>query len=403
MLSCKHSTWLRLLKSKESHANHAPYRLEVSRRPTQLLDRLQRPKEQCPLFVIIVGNAIKARILATLGVEAPRVTSGEIQLFTSPSTVTDRRPLLVASADIPRKLAQSGKTFKCHDTSIRTPSLDGQHIDKPIDFASLIHHHILMPFSDVICVIAKDIGGWTKVVELMKAWVKLDKPTEHGPFACLVVVLHGEMSSHVPENLMKKLRCCFSDVRFHKVPNGADETQQYVKFKNKLLAIGKEGQLLKEKRKFLFSAHHLAGFLDLAGESANLERKQALDLIHLSRSGLSRIEDIEAHVARFVGSVDSFQALKSFAIPVISSCFILHQYPPGMHCKLYLRLLLQPWLINHLKSLRLGTFLDPYMKRAVRRCAVKQRWWLKRQNVFLINPLLWHWYGGSFPYSIKGF
>lgn len=283
------------------------------------------------MFVVVVGNAIKARILATLGVEAPRVTSGEIQLFTSPSTVTDRRPLLVASADIPRKLAQSGKTFKCHDTSIRTPSLDGQHIDKPIDFASLIHHHILMPFSDVICVIAKDIGGWTKVVELMKAWVKLDKPTEHGPFACLVVVLHGEMSSHVPENLMKKLRCCFSDVRFHKVPNGADETQQYVKLKNKLLAIGKEGQLLKEKRKFLFSAHHLAGFLDLAGESANLERKQALDLIHLSRSGLSRIEDIEAHVARFVGSVDSFQALKSFAIPVISSCFILHQYPPGMH------------------------------------------------------------------------
>ncbi|MCT9038914.1 hypothetical protein N6H07_23555, partial [Enterobacter cloacae] len=72
---------------------------------------------------------------------------------------------------------------------------------------------------------------------------------------------------------MEKLRCFFADIQFHKIPAGANEIRQDVKLKNKLLAIGRKVQLLKEQRKFLFSARHLAGFLDLAVESANLERR----------------------------------------------------------------------------------------------------------------------------------
>ncbi|KAL5936827.1 hypothetical protein ACKVV1_011385 [Pyricularia oryzae] len=139
------------------------------------------------------------------------------------------------------------------------------------------------------------------------------------------------MSSHLPGSLMEKLKCFFADIQFHKFPAGANEIRQDVKLKNKLLAIGRKVQLLKEQQKFLFSARHLAGFLDLAVESANIERRQALDLIQLSRVGLSNMDGIVAHVARFVGMADSFQMLKFFVIPVISSCFVLHQYPPGMH------------------------------------------------------------------------
>lgn len=61
------------------------------------------------------------------------------------------------------------------------------------------------------------------MVEFIKVWVKLNKLIKYGFFICFVVVLYGEMSNYIPENLIKKLRYCFSNVRFYKIPNGTDE------------------------------------------------------------------------------------------------------------------------------------------------------------------------------------
>lgn len=341
MTGCKHTNWVRLSRQDRG------FTLEVSDRAERLLDGLPKPDTQSPSLIALVGNQSKIQLLNRLGVTAPgprgRRGHGEIHMFVTPSTARSDHPILIADGDVPpqNRLGRPWKPSLCHEVSVRRFRVPTR--DKIAEMADHIYHRLVLPFADVICFFAADLGGLEQVVHRLALW--MDKGpasmTKFRPW--LIIVVDDGIEDEVLVTFRDLLRAetsidvmhCFVGIRLISLARTQHRRAQYGspwrKLCNELLSVSRLVRQTRMDTSYLFSARHLAGFLQHATLCATEAVQPPFDFIRASRIGNPVAIDLENHLARFSKYVESVDDLKGFALPMIASSLILDHYPPGMH------------------------------------------------------------------------
>jgi hypothetical protein len=103
------------------------------------------------------------------------------------------------------------------------------------------------------------------------------------------------------------------------------------KLKCELLKLSKLVRKTRAETSCLFTARHLAGFLQQATGCITAAVQQPFDFIRTSRLDNPVAADLSVHLARFFSHIESLDRLKDFAVPMVASTFMLDHYPPGMH------------------------------------------------------------------------
>ena len=340
MVRCTHTRWLRLARKDEGFA------LEVSDRAQRLLDGLPRPEKQTPSINLLVGNQSKQRLLHTLGINTtgPRGQRGhgEIHMFVTPSSVRSDAPMVIADGDIPvqSRLGRPWKRQLCHEVNVRPLCpLQG----KVADIADRIYHRLLLPFADVICLFATDLGGIEKTVHRLALWMDNGplSTIEARPWLFIVVDEGPEAEALATFRDLLRIETSidpmdhFGGIRLLSLTKPRNQGHYRGSPWDRLSReLSDASQSARQKRlnvSHLFAAQHLAGFLDHAAGCATEVPQEPFNFIRTSRLNNPVAVDLELHLAHFLRNFHSLDSLKSFALPMVASSFILDHYPPGMH------------------------------------------------------------------------
>jgi hypothetical protein len=342
MTGCKHTSWVRLSRQDQGFA------LEVSDRAQRLLDGLPKPDNQFPSIIALVGNQSKLRLLNRLGVTAPgprgRRGHGEIHMFVTPSSAHTDCPILIADGDIPpqNRLGRQWKPQQCHEVSVRPFRAPTR--GKIAEIADHIYHRLVLPFADIICFFATDLGGIEQVVYHLALWMDKGPASMTKLRPWLVIVVDDGIEDDVLATFRDLMRAetsidvmhCFEDIRLislakTKKRRRARRGSPWSKLSCELLSVSRLARQTRLDTSYLFSARHLAGFLQHATVCATEALQQPFNFIRASRIDKPVAVDLEDHLSRFSNFVESIDDLKGFALPMIASSLILDHYPPGMH------------------------------------------------------------------------
>ncbi|KAK7947827.1 phospholipase [Apiospora aurea] len=297
MSTCKHTSWLSILRK-----DHEPV-LEIPSRPRLLLGSMGKPEEEFPNLVIQIGNQSKLRFLRRLG--------------------------------------------NCHDSIVRSlQSLPQPH--KATEVSDHIFYRLLVPFANVVCFFADDVGGPRRVAHRLAAWLDKGQPsTIHVPPWHVLVVVEGSEDGHlaafrdlIGQETSIDIRDRFAGIRIVRVgpePGSSRRRQGYkAQSFSKLARVMsdlsnrlRQGRLASD---CLFSALHLAKMLQSMAVHITQAPREPFDLVRTSRAHTPVAPDLDAHLARFLGNFRSLEPLKEVGVPLIASSFI-DQYPSGMHRK----------------------------------------------------------------------
>jgi hypothetical protein len=328
--------------------------LEVSDRAKRLLDGLSDPDEQPASLVVLIGNRSKVLVGEKLGVGYARPggkrAHGEIHLSAAARSSSADKQVLVADGDIPaiNRLWRSWKAQQCHEVTVR-PLPQDSFPGTIVETADYVYYRLLLPFADVVCFFADDLGGIDRVVCRLAAW--LDKgpasATEVRPWLLVVVgdgaeeELLASFWDLVSAETSIDVRDRFRGVRVVSLSaqrRGVGRRQRHAKgpwdgVRDEVLRASDLTQRARRGSSSLFSARHLAAFLQHAAENVPDTLRAPFDFIRASRMWNPVAPDLEMHLANFLRGFRSPEAIKDVAVPVVASSLILDQYPPGMHRK----------------------------------------------------------------------
>lgn len=348
MSTCKHTSWLSILRK-----DHEPV-LEISSRPRLLLGSLGNPEEEFPNLVVLIGNQSKLQFLERLGIGSTlpgggRRAHGEIHLHALAGN-RNGRPGFFVDADLPmhNRITRLWKSQNCHESIVRSlQSLPQPH--KATEVTDHIFYRLLVPFANVVCFFADDVGGPRRVAHRLAAWLDKGQPsTIHVPPWLVLVVAEGSEDDHLAafRDLIRQetsidIRDRFAGIRIVRVgpePGSSRRRQGYkARSFSKLSRVVsdlsenvRQGRLASD---CLFSALHLAEMLQSTAVHITQAPREPFDLVRSSRAHTPVAPDLDAHLARFLKNFRSLKILKEVGVPLIASSFILDQYPPGMHRK----------------------------------------------------------------------
>lgn len=343
MASCNHTRWLRLRKNKYD------VMLEASDRPMRLLDDLARPEEPAGL-VLLLGSHHKAQLLRRLG-DGPAPTKsrrshGEIHLTVSSLDDGNQWPVIVADGDLPshNRLPIARTPHRCHEAiEQRVPELQPGAGVAPV--ADDMCHRLLLPFVDVVCLFVPDIGGVECAIQRLTAWLEKGPASTCPVRPQLVLAVsqgqEGDMRTALDSTIRNAaLNQCFQRVRVVGLPDGQTEAAGRARRVPPVGAL--EGELasslglVQDARKqggYLLSARHTARLLCASAARAADVPLQPIDLIKISRGGQPVAADLASHLVNALELADALDDTPASTAALISSSFLLDQYPAGAHRK----------------------------------------------------------------------
>ncbi|KAH7303139.1 acyl transferase/acyl hydrolase/lysophospholipase [Stachybotrys elegans] len=305
MSKCKHTRWLRLSR------NNQDLDLEVSDRPQRLLDNLKAPDTQYPSLIAVVGNQSKLRWLNHVGINVagPRGVRGHGEIQSC---------VVIFDGDVPshNRFARPCRPQTCHEASVQADDL---------------YRRLLLPFLDVICFFATDLGGVEQkplpAVDLRPYLViVIDEGIERDAMAAFDDRIRAETGID--------LHCHFRDLHIVSLSKSENvgqkssrggrrnsrQNSQWKRLQSKLVKLLSLSRQARVDTGYLFSARHLAGLLRHAAKLTSELSHEPFDWVR-----------IECALDQFLAHFESFASLTQFGLPVIASSFLLDHYVPGMH------------------------------------------------------------------------
>jgi len=366
MRYCKHTQWLGLAVDDKEVLLQNTDRLQT------LLEDLPEPDEQSPSLIVFIGNKSKGMAIKELAktfTPPPRYGSdcqyqqidrhawtgnaklhgrraqGEIHLHIHAPSTFSKRPVLLAEGDFPSyDKTRSLTTESCHETSSRL-----MNVDNVSESTDRIYFRLLLPFTDVFCFFADDIGGLKSVVHRLALWLDLGQPSTL-PSATrpkVLIVLERDEGDDESDSTAFRWMLSeettidvseqFSDIQILSITTRnkalSNKARHRELFEN-LLNFSDQVREARIMSQTLFSAHHFAAFFHYALNHAAKTAVEPFNFIAASRVANPVATDLCDHLVEFLHDIESPQKTLHFAVPTIASSFLLDAYPPDMHCKL---------------------------------------------------------------------
>jgi hypothetical protein len=337
MSLCRHTGWLRLWHDAGQTT------LEASDRPRRLLQNIARADDPVA-FALLIGNKTKGLLLSELcaGLRLPNGLRhhGEVHLHLSQASTT--QPVVVAESDIPahNRLPRSSRSHRCHETSSAPFSNGPPH--SSVEAADDVHHRLLLPLVDIVCLFVADIGGIDNAIQRLRAWSDRGSPST-SPIrpALLLVVARGETSRMRAAVSSASRHGSPLDSYFHSVTvvafrpasNGLRVRKQVRSLRRRLLQLTELVHRDRHRTGYLFSARHTVAYLWETVLAATQSPWCPFDFIKASRRLLPVVPDLCAHLANLFKQVGDNAAQQQPAAAIAASSFLLDHYRPMMHRK----------------------------------------------------------------------
>ncbi|KAF3028716.1 hypothetical protein E8E12_000182 [Didymella heteroderae] len=308
-----------------------------------------------PSLFVLIGNAERSATLQTLfGVKKARWpltsrTGSEMHLHLDPTTAFVERPILLASYDARQRSVSRtiGRTIarpdKCHKETRHVlrqlPSSEQAASDDVLP-------RLLGPFADVFCFFSDDLGGFRQIAQCLARW--LDQgcspslPNIVRPSVLVVtsgVVTSGAdkakstLLSMLAEETTVDLHQQFADIDVLVVfPKKAVSAEaRWRPLRERLMKRSDRMRIERKARRVLYSATHLAAFLQSAGPHFARNPSDPFYCIQASRAHNPVAPDLAEHHSTFLKHIVSSTQLMEFAAPLLASTLLLDSYPPGAH------------------------------------------------------------------------
>ncbi len=354
MKLCNHHQWLSICEQGYERSLIDTGRLRV------LCSRFEQPDEAHPSLLVFVGHQAKSIALEKLfDIHRSRLFKckpyiGDVGLHVAPASPSSRRPILLATGSVGgRRIRRTSNRHRCYDGHrwpLRDDAAGGSEPHHMQRTEQTIYGRLLLPFADVFCIFASDVGGFRGVASQLANWLRDVTISVSTPFTrpSVVVVTDKIPLTQVAENEAQKdllwlLReetnsdpfVLFSFIEVVAVPQNQKfrSPSSLERLQHQLMRRIQDAEQSKRKTRTLYSLTHFVAFFESACEHFSASSSEPFNFIKASRSHNPLAEDHAAHLANFLKSCDTAQDLTNFAVPVVASSLLIDSYPPDCHGK----------------------------------------------------------------------
>lgn len=353
MKHCSHNQWLGLCRQGYEIA------LLESDRLRTLLSSVTDPDEAKPGLIVVIGDRTKSIALEkAFGIKRRRVFRGrqyvgDINLHMAPGSELSS-PLLIADSCLSnRHHRREIPRHDCHEIS-RWP-LQAKHSKTADldDLALAMHCRLLLPFTDVFCFFASDMGGFRIVARHLARWLNSNPmpllPVFVKPRVVVVTdkipptklreaearkALLWLLREETAENLFNLISAI--DVVAISPPRVLGASDPSHRLKASLLRWANSVQQSRVKARTSYSLTHFAAFFEAACQHFAESSTGPFDFVKASRMQNPPASGLRKHLVNFLRLCETPQDVTGFAAPIIASSFLLDSYPPGCHCKSFI-------------------------------------------------------------------
>ncbi|KAM0742696.1 hypothetical protein ACQRIT_002873 [Beauveria bassiana] len=349
---CKHTAWLRLVRENNEYA------VQVTDRPRRVLGRAEdHLARDAPELVFMLGNWRKVAALRELAVER-RVYSridGEVHLLAGSLSGHGGRSLLVAETDVGfRNKVSRGTAFsRCHELT-RRGLAPAAHRASDESVMNWMINRLILPFAGVVCVFISDLGGIRGVARHLDLWLENGLPSDSPILPWLLLVDDGSErrskdlilkdlyrfmrgaapDEHGTPTIAVELMTRFAGIRVASLNTAAHARKQpqWDEFRDELADLVDKARENRTREWHLYTGEHLCELMNHTAGLISLPSAPApLDFVSVTRSRRPVPGHLESVLSDFLGCIDSFELLLSFAVPVIASSIIFDHYMTRMH------------------------------------------------------------------------
>ncbi|KAL2367582.1 hypothetical protein RJZ57_008055 [Blastomyces gilchristii] len=359
MPQCNHISWLELVDGEAGPL------LETGWRMARVMAEMDRPSEQFPQLIFLLGGKTKDGALRQLcrtnhrrsrfrQRHAVNLQADNISIqSTYPRIFADCNPMCRAAIHTP------SSSQLCH----RHESVPVQWPDSSFDPFHLILARLLFLFCDVICIFADDVGGLEAVRSLLMKWATIGSASNlPDTIRPRIIIVTGKDNDSITQALLNEefflldivndplFLSAFADISISRHPPG--ELSPDARYLDLHADIARELNLARSARKIhqvLFSATHMNAFYEDALRHVAANIFTPFDFIHSSRrlnpvSG-SLVPHLSTVLSQGINKRMPYEDLVSYTASVI----LMDAYPPLMH-----GMSPEPWLFLTLAYPNLG-------------------------------------------------
>ena len=353
MKPCRHPQWLSLYSKDHQNALFDSGRLRA------LVREVENPYSVAPSLFLFIGDRSKSATLEKLFlIQKRKIFSrsrsiGDIDLHLTDTLDSSERPTLIAdiclSSKRPRRkpvrhICCEPKKWPLQDT---LGSLDMRGL-KNID--RFVLGRLLLPFTDVICFFASDIGGFQKVVRDITIFLQTDSASASSFGKPVVIVITDKIPlTEQREKEAKKALLWLLEEETHSNPfdiisalevfamppryKQCSDTR-FRRLKDRLRVVSTAVRKQREGMLTLFSLGHFEAFFGVACHQFCEMSGEPFNFIRASRLHNPPALELKKHLGNFLGQCTTPHDLLDFAGQMVASSILLDSYPPGCHGKL---------------------------------------------------------------------
>ncbi|KAM3477663.1 hypothetical protein MY8738_006314 [Beauveria namnaoensis] len=330
----------------------------VTDRPRRVFGRAEdHLARDAPELVFMLGNWRKVAALRELAVER-RVYSridGEVHLLAGSLSGHVGRSLLVAETDVGfRNKVSRGTAFsRCHELT-RRGLAPAAHRASDESVMNWMINRLVLPFAGVVCVFISDLGGIRGVARHLDLWLENGLPSDSPVLPWLLLVDDGSEKrskdlilkdlyrfmrgaapdEHGTPTIAVELMTRFAGIRVASLNTAAHARKQpqWDEFRDELADLVDKARENRTREWHLYTGEHLCELMNHTAGLISLPSAPApLDFVSVTRSRRPVPGHLESVLTDFLGCIDSFELLLSFAVPVIASSIIFDHYMTRMH------------------------------------------------------------------------
>jgi hypothetical protein len=353
MKRCDHSEWL-ALRIQENELV-----LQESNRLQTLIEHIPNSDAHQLSLVVLVGDVAKSSALQWLasGRKLRKTTSrrgsgSDIHLHLGDASAFGDKVILLADGDLPYHIPkyQRLSVGKCHETTRRALPRIREGVGALVldEAADNLYSRLLCPFADVFCFFSADFGGFRPIVRYLASWLekglpsKLPKATYPRVLVVAEIVMPcaesekeakdvflGEFKKETTKEFAERFSAL--DIVAVSSEGRMSAHARYKRLEERVMQASDQVRFNRAETRTLFSARHFAAFFRHACDHFARNPREPFDFVKASRLRNPVSVDLDKHMSNFLKNIKSSHELIEFAVPVISSSFLLDHYPPGMH------------------------------------------------------------------------